>query len=243
MTTMVLAPLPPSLLETILRLAPLDVLLFDTELVCRYAAPVGGSLFGRSVDQLVGQPAADIFPPARDDLRSALELAAHNAATYQYPSYRYTYTDIEATSETLFCWSVRVEPVALRDYRGREEFRGVLVTLADVQDLADETDRLRHDNDVLQRENGRLQQQLVEAHRREAASAEARRRLRAAVRGLLAPVAGYLQVLSRRPRVLRGRPAEQVIEEIVLPGLRRVVTAVDTFDGAQPPADGLRGAP
>ena len=242
MTTTVPAPLPSPLLETMLHLAPLDVLLFDTALVCRYAAPVGGTLFGRTAGQLIGQPATDIFPPASGDLRSALELAAHSAATYQYPSYRYAYTDTQATTEMLFCWSVRVEPVALRDYRGREEFRGVLVTLADVQDLADETDRLRHDNDVLQRENDRLQRELTEARRREAASIDARGTLRAAVRNLMTMVMGYLQILSRRPAALPGRSAGQVIGEIVLPGLRSVVEAVDTFEGTQPPRDRFGGA-
>lgn len=231
------APLPSPLLETMLHQAPLDVLLFDTDLVCRYAAPAGDTLFGRTADQLFGQHAAEIFPPARGDLRSALELAAHGAQTYQYPSYRYTYTDTAGTTEMLFCWSVRVEPVVLRDYRGQEEFRGVLVTLADVQDLADENDRLRRDNDLLERENQRLQDELAEAQRREAAFMEARWQVRAVVRNLLTMVMGYLQILGRRPAALGGRSAGEVVEQIVLPGLRRVVDAMDTLESAPPPSD------
>ena len=230
-------PLPSPLLETMLHQAPLDVLLFDTDLVCRYAAPAGDTLFGRTADQLSGQHAADIFPPARGDLRSALELAAHGAQVYQYPSYRYTYTDTASTTEMLFCWSVRVEPVVLRDYRGQEEFRGVLVTLADVQDLADENDRLKRDKHPLDQEHQRLQDELAEAQRREAASLEAGRKLRAVVRNLLTMVMGYLQILSRRPDALRGRPSGEVVEQIVLPGLGRVVDAMDTLESAQPPTD------
>ena len=163
MTTMAPAPLPSPLLETLLRMAPLDVLLFDTELVCRFAALADDTLFGRTAAEFVGQPADAIFPPIRGDLRSALELAATSPTSYQYPSYRYTYTDTSGTTETAFCWSVRVEPVTLHDYRGREEFRGVLVTLADVLDLSDENDRLRSQVDELQRELDRLRRELAAA--------------------------------------------------------------------------------
>ena len=166
MPTIAPAPLPPPLLETLLRMAPLDVLLFDTELVCRFAALAGESLFGRTAEQFIGQPVDAIFPPARGDLRSALELAAGSTTTYAYPAYRYTYTDTEGTTETAFCWAVRIEPVVLHDYRGRDEFRGVLVTLADVLDLADENDRLRQQTDRLQREVDRLQRELTAAQRR-----------------------------------------------------------------------------
>jgi CRP-like cAMP-binding protein len=161
-----LAPLPPPLLETLLRSTPLDVLLFDSELVCRYAALSDDTLFGRSAEEFLGRSVDEVFPPARSDLRSALELAAHSTANYQYPAYRYTYADTEHTSETAFCWSVRVEPVTLHDYRGREEFRGVLVTLVDVLDLADDNDRLRQENDSLRRENDRLQRELTALQRR-----------------------------------------------------------------------------
>jgi CRP-like cAMP-binding protein len=159
-TPAVPVPVPASLLETLLRMAPLDVLLFDAALVCRYAVLGEGTLFGRTADQFLGQPVDAIFPPARDDLRTAMELAAGGSdASYQYPAYRYTYADTSGTTETAFCWSVRVEPVVLHDYRGQEEFRGVLVTLADVLDLTDEVDRLRQERDALQREVDRLRQE------------------------------------------------------------------------------------
>ena len=236
MPTLVPVPLPPPLLDTILPMAPLDVLLFDTELFCRYAAPAGDTLFGRTDGELIGQSSAEIFSGATDDLHSALKLAADTAASYQYPSYRYTFN--ESSTQTLFCWSVRVEPVAFHDYRGREEFRGVLVTMADVRDLADENERLSQDNDQLRRDNDRLQHALADAQQREASAIEARHRLHTNVRNLLAPVVGYLQVLSRRPAVLRGQPPGTVIEEVVLPGLRGVVETVDRYDAAHPPMTG-----
>jgi hypothetical protein len=227
MTT--LPPAPPSaLLDALLRLAPLDVLLFDTELVCRYAAPADGTLFGRTAAQLVGEPDAALFPAGADDLLAALRLAAEQAAAAQYRSYRYTHR--EATTETLFCWSVRIAPVLLHDYRGREEFHGVLVTLADIQDLADTNDRL-------QRELTQLRGELAASRAREAAALADRRRLQEAVRTVLTPVLGYLQVLSRRPHILNTHPVGSLIEERVLPGLHQVVDLVDTPDTAESPAD------
>ena len=237
MVTQMPPPLPSPLLETMLHLAPLDVLLFDTELVCRYAAPSGDSLFGRTADQLVGRHAEEIFPPARSDLRSALELAASSAATYEYPSYRYTYAEPSGTTEVLFCWSVRIEPVMLRDYRGREEFQGVLVTLADVQDLADENDELRREKGALERENQRLRDALAAAQQREAEAAEARLTLRATVGNLLTPVMGYLQVVSEQPAALEGQSTTDVIDTVALPGLRRVAEALDAFEAIEPPND------
>ena len=228
------APLPSPLLETMLHLAPLDVLLFDTDLVCRYAALAGDTLFGHSAAELKGRHAEEIVPPGQGDLRTALNLAARTAATYQYPSYRYTYRDTEGATDMLFCWSVRVEPITLRDYRGQEEFRGVLVTFADVQDLADENERLRRDNTALEQENARLQRELAQARRREVRPS--------VVRNLLTVVMGYLQLIARRPATLGGRPAAEVIEAIVLPSLRDVLEAVDAVEAPEPADDGDRDA-
>lgn len=226
MAIMVPAPLPSSLLDSLLHQAPLDVLLFDTELVCRYAALAGETLFDRTADRIVGRSAGEIFPPANGDLSTALRLAAEGASGSVYAAYRYTHA--AATTQTYFCWSVRVEPVLLHDYRGREEFRGVLVTLTDIQDLADANDRLVE-------ENARLRRALADADQRERNAREARRALRTSMRNLLAPVTGYLQVLSRRPAVLRGMPIAEVIDERVLPGLAAIVDTVDSFEQAEPP--------
>ena len=224
---------PPALLDTLLRLAPLDVLLFDSSLICRYAAPAGDTLLGRTVDQLVGQPASALFPSGADDLKAALKLAAESVSPSRYASYRYAHEDPTAASPnaiatSLFCWSVRVEPIQIDDYRGTQEFRGVLVTLADIRDLADSNERLHE-------ENANLRAALAAARRREATLVASQRRLREAVRNQLAPVSGYLQAIGRRPRALAGHSVDRVIEDRVLPGLRRIV---DLVDGAVESAPG-----
>jgi hypothetical protein len=226
-------PSPPSaLLEALLNLAPLDVLLFDTELVCRYAAPASGQLFGRSAFELVGRHATAIFDPAYGDLHTALRLAAEDAGGAQYPSYRYATAD--ADTHAYYCWSVGIEPVSLLDYRGREEFHGVLVTLTDVQDLADERDRLRDAEERLLAENGVLRVEVEELRRRLAAAESARRDVQREVRSLLAPLYGYLQVLAHRPEVLAGATAQGIAERVLLPRVRDIVAAVDA---AAPGAD------
>lgn len=217
--------LPAALLEALLHHAPLDVLLFDTELVCRYAAPASGELFGRSAHALTGEHASAIFDPAYGDIQTALRLAADDAGGAEYPSYRYTAADAE--TRMYYCWSVSIQPVLLLDYRGREEFRGVLVTLADVQDLADERDRLRTAEERLLAENGVLHVELEDLRGRLAASENARRQVQAQVRNLLAPLYGYLQVLARRPAILAGESAQAIAEQLLLPRVREVVAAVD----------------
>jgi hypothetical protein len=219
------APLPMPLLETLLRLSPLDLLLFDTALICRYAALTDSSLIRPTAGTLIGQPAAAIFPAGADDLHAALALAAAHARGARYRSYRVTHAEVAAS--TSVCWSVLIEPVVLQDYRGSEEFRGVLVTLADVHDLADEVDRL-------QAEVGHLQERLTQAERAVAIAQEERRQLRTIVRTALAPVVGYLQVLSRRPWLFRERQQETVLDTQVLPVLHRLVEDVDTATTVSP---------
>jgi hypothetical protein len=231
-------PSPPMpLLETLLRLAPLDVLLFDTDLVCRYAALADGTLLGRTVEQLIGEPADAIFGAEAGDLLSALREAAQDAGSYQYPSYRYTFGDAE--TQTLYCWSIRIQPVLLLDYRGREEFRGVVVTLADVQDLVDERDRLREAEQRLLIENGVLHAETEELQAQRRALIAGRYAIQTQVRSLLAPVYGYLQALAQRPGVLGGETIETLVERELLPRLRDVVAAVDeAAAGADRPPSG-----
>ena len=209
--------LPRALLETLLYRAPLDVLLFDTRLICRYAAPADDTLVGRTAAELVGASAEEIFGRAGSDLLAALHLAADAATAAQYPAYRYTRDDAE--SRTYHCWSVAIEPVLLHDYRGSEEFRGVLVTLADIEDLADERDRMRQAEGRLTAENTDLRLQL-ETRRRRAAAAQEH------VRTLLAPVSGYLQLLARRPELLVGQDQAALIAQL-LPRLAAIAAAVD----------------
>jgi len=91
MTSFAPAPAPVQLLDAMLRMAPLDVLLFDHDLICRYAVLADETLFGRTAGQFIGEPADALFPPARDDLRAALKLAVSGSgASYEYPAYRYT---------------------------------------------------------------------------------------------------------------------------------------------------------
>jgi hypothetical protein len=114
--------------------------------------------------------------------------------------------------------------VTFVDYQGREEFRGVLVTLADVRDLADSNDQLRRDNEDLRRENTDLRQALVTAEHRQSV---ALREVQTIVHTLLAPVAGYLQLLARRPHTLAHQRVEDLLTMRVLPQLQRLVEAVD----------------
>jgi hypothetical protein len=208
-----------------MQLAPLDVLLFDTDLICRYAAPAGETLFGRGAGDLVGQPATALFSPAYGDLHTALREAAADASSFDYPSYRYTVADAE--TQQYYCWSVRMQPVHLLDYRGRDEFQGVLVTLADVQDLADERDRLQAGQERLLAEQAQLQARLEDLQAQLAARTAAHEDVRSRVRTLLAPAYGYLQVIADRPDILNSQQSDALVHQVVLPRLRAIVATLD----------------
>jgi hypothetical protein len=212
-------------MESLMRLAPLDVLLFDTDLICRYAAPAGETLFGRSTADLVGEPAALLFSLQHGDLHSALRDAAESAGSFDYPSYRYAVDDAE--TQQYYCWSVRIQPVHLLDYRGRDEFRGVLVTLADVLDLADERDRLQADQERWLGEQARLHADLEDLRARLTSSTTAQQEVRAQVRDLLAPAYGFLQLIAQRPETLNRQSPERLIDQVVLPRLRAIVATLD----------------
>jgi hypothetical protein len=212
--------LPGALLDALLHRAPLDALLFDTELVCRYAAPAGDTLLGRSRAALVGATAEQLFGREHGDLLAALRRVVTEAAAFRDPAYRAAAAAASSDEHgTLGCWSVEIEPLTLHDYRGREEFRGALVTLADVRDLADERDRLRHAEERLTGEVVELRLQL-DARRALAEAARAR------VRTQLTPVQGYLQVLARRPALLAADDPAVLLERL-LPRLAEIVAAVD----------------
>ncbi len=204
MTTAPATP-PPALLDRLLQATPVDVLLFDTALICRYAAPAEGTLFGRTAAELVGQRAAAIFPSADAGPGPVLARVVQTAAAWEDHAFRYAArTD---AGERHYCWWVRVEPVA------SDDFRGVLVTLADVGDLVQQTEQLQRETEQLRRERADLP---------------------VTVRTLLAPVVGYLQVLARRPSVLGGVTPAELLEQRVLPRLQALVAAVDAT--APPPA-------
>ena len=234
MPTSLPVPSPPGpLLDALLRQAPLDVLLFDAALVCRYAALAGDRLLGRTEHEIIGLNAAALFGDRDAPLLSALRRAAAAAERVAYPDLRMT--DGDGETRTHRCWAVGIEPVTLLDYRGGDEFRGVLVTLADVADLADERDRLRGAEARLIAEVADLRVRLDARGERAAAA-------RQAVRDALAPVSGYLQVLARRPELLAGRDLGALAAEL-LPRLAAAVAAADEVaDGPGPGPGGPTGA-
>ena len=193
--------LPPALLDLLLQRAPVDVLLLDTTLVCRYAAPTGSQFFGHPPDQLVGRHVAEIFPPAADGLRPVLERVAQGADPWHVP--RYQFRCAVGGVETAFCLAVRVEPVRTADYQG------VLLVLVDAEELRQLTDELGQ----LQAQVRRLRQTVQE--------------LRTTVRARLTPVVGYLQLLVRRPARLEPHPPAEVLRARVLPQLEALVATVD----------------
>ncbi len=199
-----------TLLDNLLRRAPLDVFLFDTDLICRYAAPAGDEFLGQRRDQFIGRHATEILAPAADRLRDALERALHERLPWQDHDFRFTVHG--SSGKTSCCWAIEVEPMADEDYQG------IMVTLADMTDLIEERDRLRDEvADLRQRENERSR-----------AFAE----MVVNVRELLAPPLGYLQVIARRPHILRGRSPAAVITKHVLPRLNELV---DTLARAREP--------
>ena len=207
--------LPPThpLYDLLLRLAPSDLLLFDTALICQYAAPVEDDFFGQPREQLTGRHVAEILPPAADGLGPILERAAREASPWRDPDYPFIFRLDDA--ETPYRWSLRIEPIEAEDYRG------VLVILHDIRELAERYDQ--------------TQAELDELRRREEERTRNLRDLRAHLRSLLAPISAYLQVIARRPEVLAGRSAASVVEESILPEIDALVTAIDRLDDEASP--------
>ena len=200
--------LPPPLFDLVLRLTPLDVLLFDRALICRYAAPAGDQFLGQPRDELEGRHAAEILPPAADGLRPVLERAANEQVNWR--DSRYLFSCEVHGVPTEFCWVIQVEPVQVEGYEG------VLVTLTDSNELREAVE-----------ERDRLRAELEESRRRAAVRRGALHDLRATLRSLLAPISGYLQVIARRPHALAGRPPAAVIADHVLPQMGGLVAAAD----------------
>ena len=123
-----------------LRLLPAHILLFDSTLTCRYAAPAGETFLGQSQAQLTGRHATEILPPAANGLGLVLERAM------QEPSGgppRITGIAIVLGMPKSLMLGIEVEPFAVAGQQG------VLVTLRDVLELIEERDRLRLENDDL----------------------------------------------------------------------------------------------
>jgi hypothetical protein len=197
--------LSPELSDELLRLTPVNVLLLDRELVCRYAAPAGETLYGRRRDDVVGRPVTDVLPPARNGLGRVLQRAARQSAAWRDPEYRFE--QAEGTEARSCCWSVAVDPVAT------PEFSGVLVSWTEIAEQAAERERLR----------GEIQRLRREARERNAALIQ----ILSDLRNAITPLSGYLQVIARRPETLRGRPAAEVVSNLVLPRIADLLAITD----------------
>ena len=205
MTASPTAALPPSLGDALLRLAPVNVFLFDTDLVCRYAAPVGDEFLGEPRERFVGRHAADILPPAANGLRPVLERAAREATAWQNPEYRFIHRigDVEQPC----CWSIDVQPVAVEDYRG------VLVSWSDIIQQARERESLLAEVASLRGQARERNTALIG--------------LLSDLRNAITPISGYLQVIVRRPEMLGSRSPAEVIASQVLPRITDVLDATD----------------
>lgn len=200
-------PLAPPLWDAMLRLAPVNVLLFDTELICRYAAPVGTLLMGKPPAEWIGRPAPEVLPPAANGLAAPLRLAAAtaDAASWRSPEYRFALR-LDGIDQPC-CWSIQIDPLVV------ESYRGVLVTWSDILDA------------VTERAQVEAQLAALAAQREQRATAITA--LLSDLRNLVTPISGYLQVMARRPATLAGRPFASVITENVLPRLDDLLVAID----------------
>jgi signal transduction histidine kinase len=201
MTTQPETVLPREVFDTVLRRTPVDVFVFDTDLICRYAAPVGDSFLGQPREQLTGRPAAEFWPPAANGLRPMLQRAAREAESWQDAGYQFVHQ--AGDQELSCCWSVQIEPVAV------DGFRGVLVSTSDVLKAAADRQELER----LQAEQQERNEALLEAV--------------SDLRNLITPLSGYLQLIARRPGTLGLRSPAEVITAVVLPQIRTILETVD----------------
>ena len=193
--------LPPEVFDTALRRTPVNVFVFDTDLICRYAAPVGDSFLGQPREQLTGRPAAEFWPPAANGLRPVLQRAAREAERWENDTYHFVHGT--GAEERACCWSIQIEPVAV------DGFRGVLVSTADVLQAAAD----RHELEQLREEQRERNEALLAAV--------------SDLRNLITPLSGYLQLIARRPDSLGKRSPAEVISSMVLPQVRIILDTVD----------------
>lgn len=201
--------------DLVLRRDPSHLFVFDTALICRYAAPARDMFLGRPREQLMGRHAAEILPPASNGLGPILERAARDGTAWSTAQYRYSHRGEDA--ETSYIWAVNVEPVEMMGNRG------VLVTLADVLDLVGDADRLR-------RENEAQQEHLDEIHVRQEEQTQELAAIETDLRTALTPVLGILQLFARRPELLHDGTAETLLNSTVLPELHGAVSMFGGLD-------------
>jgi hypothetical protein len=191
---------PPALWDALLHRAPVHVFLFDSDLVCRYAAPAGGGFLGKTEGQLIGRRAEDVLPPAEDGLGPVLERAVRDREPWQRDEYRFIRPG--DSGNAVLQWRVQVDPVEVDGYAG------VLVSVIDIERLLAERDKLRVEIEQLRRQDEERRRLLTELY--------------TDLRTMLTPVSGYLQLIVRRPYALGGRAVSEVIGERVLPSLQRM---------------------
>ena len=203
--------LPGLLLDGLLSQAPFDILLLDRRLICRYAAPVGDAFLGQPRESLVGRPIAEIFPPAAAELRPTLQRTVREMSRWRTSLYEFRHEANGVTTE--YCWRIQIQPFSMGSAWG------MLMVLADACDLRDASAA----RDQLQAACDRLREQ-------EAARRDGLEQLRTRLRSLLAPLAGYLQVLVRRPHVLGGQSPAAVIGRYILPQVDALVATIDELN-------------
>jgi PAS domain S-box-containing protein len=213
--SMLLPPRPQW--DTLLRLLPSHLFLFDEDLICRYAAPYGEGFLGQPSEHLVGRHAAEVLPPARNGLRPALERAVRESEAWSTAEHRYRHPG--ADGEQLYVWAIHIQPFPLDGHRA------VLVTLHDVQEITEAQEQLRS-------EVRTLEATLARAHAEAQERGRAMRSFLARARTLLTTIWGYLQIMSRRPYALRGRPATSVVQDLVLPQIESLIETIDELDPA-----------
>jgi PAS domain S-box-containing protein len=209
---------PHAFWDRVLRAAPSHLFVFDTALICRYAAPAGEDFLGMPRDNLLGRHAAEILPPASNGLRPLLERAAFEGQEATVPQYRYTHRVGDA--ETIHVWSIQATPLRMNSYRG------VLMALSDIVDLVEQRDQLQLRCDDLQVEVERLRRSQAE-HNQQLSG------LATQLRTLLTPVWGYVQLLLERPELLRSAAAEDILRDDLRPQLQLVVDAVRNLEYVQ----------
>ncbi len=190
---------PPPMWDAVLQQAPVHVWVFDTDLICRYAAPAAGNFLGRPPGAMLGRSAADLLPPAAGEVHHALERATAGER-WQHNAYR-----VHCDGEECH-WQVAVRPLALSGARA------ISLCIAETAAKA-ELETLRTEVATLRRADAQRRREL--------------RELQAALRAGLAPISGYLQVIAHRPHALPGLSTAEAITGRILPALARLTRTVD----------------
>jgi hypothetical protein len=201
--------------DTVLRIIPSHIFIFDANLICRYAAPNGETFLDRPPEHLVGRHAAEVLPPATDGLRFMVEQAAREPSSWTVTGYRYRWPAQQR--EWIDIWAVHIESLALgAGY-------GVVVTLHDISEHIWAREQLESDVTQLQSDITRV---LTRARKRRQGVLAFREQART----ILTPVLGYLQLLARQTAVHPVPPTTTTLAERVLPQLHRLVAIINDLE-------------